>query len=208
MFPKVFKGRSITSAKNNDRCLLMVRHGGFSLDEAVRRSWYNPEEILKQAGLQQGMVFVDVGCGDGFFTILAASIVGEKGKVYAVDSDAAAVDKLKRKVAEQKLRNIHSEVGDAEHTVFCEHCAGVVFYSMVLHDFSDPVKVLHNAKSMLKPSGLLVNLDWKKLQMPFGPPLQIRFSEQQAEALITQAGLTVKNLKDIGPYHYVIQAKP
>ena len=47
-------------------------HGGFSLDEATRRSWYNPEAILKDAGLAAGMIFVDVGCGEGFFSLLAA----------------------------------------------------------------------------------------------------------------------------------------
>ena len=61
---------------------------------------------------------------------------------------------------------------------------------------------------MLKSSGRLVNLDWKKLQTPSGPPAKIRFSEQQATEFIIQAGLTVENVKDAGPYHYVIWAKP
>jgi ubiquinone/menaquinone biosynthesis C-methylase UbiE len=183
-------------------------HGGFSLDESVRRTWYNPEAILKQAGVSEGVVFMDVGCGDGFFTLLAASMVGEKGKVYAVDSDASAIDKVKRKAAERNLKNVHAEVGAGEDTVFCSNCADFVFFSMVLHDFKDPVKVLCNAKSMLKPSGVLVNLDWKKLQMPFGPPFQIRFSEQQASEFMVQAGLTVETVKDAGPHHYVIHAKP
>ena len=55
-------------------------HGGFSLDEATRRSWFNPEKVLKDAGLGLGMTFVDVGCGDGFFTILAAQIVGTQSR--------------------------------------------------------------------------------------------------------------------------------
>ncbi|MCX8177266.1 MAG: class I SAM-dependent methyltransferase [Candidatus Bathyarchaeota archaeon] len=185
----------------------MVCHGGFSLDESVRRSWYNPEGLLKQAGLKEGGVFVDVGCGDGFFAFLASSVVGDKGAVYAVDSDVSAIEKLKRKAAEQGLNNLNAVVGAGEQIVLCNGCADVVFYGMVLHDFNDPTMVLRNAKIMLKPSGLLVNLDWKKLQMPFGPPFQIRFSEQEAVELITQAGLTVENVKDAGPYHYVIHAK-
>jgi hypothetical protein len=48
----------------------MACHGGFSLDDATRRSWYNPEVILQD--LQADRVFVDVGCGEGFFSILAA----------------------------------------------------------------------------------------------------------------------------------------
>jgi ubiquinone/menaquinone biosynthesis C-methylase UbiE len=183
-------------------------HGGFSLDEATRRSWYNPEEILNAAGLRKGMVFADIGCGEGFFTLLAAQAVGEAGKVYAVDVDASAIERLKRKASEKGLKNINAVAAEAEETVFCKACADIVFYSMDLHDFNDPVKVLRNAKQMLKASGLLVDLDWKKQEMPFGPPVQIRFSEQKASELMVQAGFKVSSVEEAGRYHYVVTAKP
>jgi len=183
-------------------------HGGFLLEESVRRAWYNPEAILKNAGLRSGMVFVDIGCGDGFFSMLAAETVVEAGKVYAVDADGLAIEKLKRKAKEQGLKNVHATTGAAEEKVFCSQCADVVFYSMVLHDFKDPVKVLRNAKQMLKLTGKLVNLDWKKMLMAFGPPIQIRFSEQNAQTLIEKAGFTLESVKDAGRYHYIITAKP
>ena len=183
-------------------------HGGFSLDEATRRSWFNPEKVLQDAGLGSGMVFVDVGCGDGFFTILAAQLVGEKGKVYAVDTDASAVERLKRKAAEKGLANVKAVVAEAEETVFCDGCADIVFYSIVLHDFHDLAKVLLNAKRMLKPSGRLVDLDWKKKQTSYGPPVRIRFSEEQARRLIKNAGFKVESVRDAGRDHYVVVAKP
>jgi len=186
----------------------MTCHGGFSLDEATRRKWYNPEGILKDAGLHAGMVFMDIGCGEGFFTLLAAQVVSETGIVYAVDTDAEAIERLKTKAAEKRLANIRVKIGAAEETVFCAACADVVFYSMVLHDFNDPVKVLQNAKKMLKPSGILANLDWKKEQMPFGPPEPIRFSEEKASSLLKEAGFTVAGVKEAGPYHYLVTAKP
>jgi len=182
-------------------------HGGFSLDEATRRSWFNPEKVLQIAGLRSGMVFVAVGCGDGFFTSLAAQIVGAKGIVYAVDTDASAIEKLKRKAAEKGLANVKALVAEAEETVFCEGCADVVFYSIVLHDFHDPAKVLRNAKRMLKSSGRLVDLDWKKKQTGHGPPVQIRFNEAQAQRLIDASGLKVESVRDAGPDHYIIVAK-
>ena len=183
-------------------------HGGFSLDEATRRSWFNPEKVLEDAGLRSGMVFVDVGCGDGFFTILAAQLVGEKGKVYAVDTDASAIERLKRRAAEKGLGNVKAVVVEAEETVFCDGCADVVFYSIVLHDFHDPAKVLLIAMRMLKPSGCLVDLDWKKKQTEIGPPVRIRFSEEQAQRLIKNAGFNVESVRDAGRDHYVVVAKP
>lgn len=185
---------------------IVVCHGGFNLDEATRRSWYNPEAILKSLG--EGMVFADVGCGDGFFTILAAKKVGQKGKVFAVDIDAQAIERLNQKATLFGLQNITTKVGSAEDAVFCSKCVDFVFYSMVLHDFSDPTRVLKNAWNMLKLTGMLLDLDWKKMQVPIGPPYAIRFSEDYASKLIQNAGFKEIDVKDIGTYHYVISAKP
>jgi ubiquinone/menaquinone biosynthesis C-methylase UbiE len=184
----------------------MVCHGGFSLDEATRRSWYNPEAILQD--LRLGMVFMDIGCGDGFFSLLAAKKVGENGKVYAVDIDPSAIQKLSHKAIAEGLKNITAMAGKAEDTVFCVGCADFVFYSMNLHDFNDPAKVLQNSKQMIKPTGRLVDLDWKKQEMPFGPPLRIRFSEEKVSGLLQDAGFKVEAIKEAGRYHYVITAKP
>jgi ubiquinone/menaquinone biosynthesis C-methylase UbiE len=175
-------------------------------EETIRRQWRKPETTLKQAGLRAGMVFMDIGCRDGFFTIPAAQIVGEKGAVYAVDTDAAAIEKLKDTAAEKGLTNITAEIGAGEETVFCTECADMVFYSRVLHDFKDPAKVLRNAETMLKPAGKLVNLDWKKKPMLFGPPVHIRFSEEQAADLIKAAGFTIESVKSAGRNFYVVTA--
>jgi ubiquinone/menaquinone biosynthesis C-methylase UbiE len=181
-------------------------HGGFSLDEKTRRSWYNPEAILEN--LSSGMVFADIGCGEGFFTILAAKRVGNQGKVYAVDVDASAIQRLKNKAEAEGLKNITVKVGTGEETVFCNKCVDFVFYSMVLHDFGDPEKVLKNAKKMLKTEGRLIDVDWKKQKMPFGPPFKIRFSEEHASILIKDAGFQIDRIDGVGNYHYVVTAKP
>ena len=180
-------------------------HGSFSLDEATRRSWYNPEAIL--IDLKPGMTFADIGCGDGYFTVLAAKKVGAKGKAYAVDIDPSSVEKLKSTAKAQGLTNIAVQVGEAEETVFCRECVDFILFSMDLHDFRDPVKVLFNAKEMLKPTGILVDLDWKKISMPFGPSVAIRFSEEHVAGLLRTVGLTVVDIRGAGPYHYVVTAK-
>jgi ubiquinone/menaquinone biosynthesis C-methylase UbiE len=181
-------------------------HGGFNLDEATRRSWYNPDTVLQD--LHEGMVFVDVGCGDGFFTLLASKKVGKNGKVYSVDIDPIGIEKLKSKAKTEGLTNITTKVGKAEDTVFCNQCSDFIIYCMDLHDFDDPVKVLQNAKQMIKPMGHLIDLDWKKQEMLFGPPVAIRFSQEQASNLMRASGFTVLDTRDAGPFHYVLTAKP
>ena len=184
----------------------MSNHKHFG--EGTIRKWHHPKINLETLGLREGMTFMDIGCGYGFFTILAAQIVGESGKVYAVDIDSSSINQLKRDALEKGLKNIHIAIGAAEGTIFCTECADIVFYNTVLHDFQDPAKVLRNAKTMLKPSGKMVNIDWKKKPTAFGPSLQIRLSEEQAINLIKQAGFTIASVKDVESDFYIVTAKP
>ena len=61
---------------------------------------------------------------------------------------------------------------------------------------------------MIKADGLLVDLDWKKTEMPFGPPVAIRFSVEQASDLMKSQGFKIADVRNAGPYHYVVTAKP
>lgn len=177
-------------------------------DESERRKWQDPESILTQIGLKERDVFLDIGCGDGFFSIPAARIVGPEGIVRGVDIDALALDELRDKAAKENLDNIVLEVGEAEDAVVCEQCADFVFFGIDLHDFRDQARVLANALMMIKLTGLLVDLDWKKEPTPMGPPLEIRFSEQQASEMIQAAGFIVVDTAASGQYHYLILARP
>jgi ubiquinone/menaquinone biosynthesis C-methylase UbiE len=179
----------------------------FFIEEDVRRQWYDPEQILKNAGLREGMVFADVGCGDGFFAILAARVVGYKGRVYAVDVNSSSIQTLQDNAVKNGIFNLEANAARAEDTVFCVGCVDIVFYSIVLHDFEDPTKVLQNAMQMLKPSGKVIDLDWKKEAMPFGPPVDIRFSESTAKDLMQSVGLRVTSVSDVGKYHYLMVAE-
>ena len=44
--------------------------------------------------------------------------------------------------------------------------------------------------------------------MQFGPPLQLRFNEEEASELIVSAGFKIGKVREDGPYHYVIDATP
>ncbi len=178
------------------------------IDDQARRKWQNPEAILSGIGLTPGFTFIDIGCGVGFFALPAARIVGKQGKVYGLDADAESIARLQEQVARDGLENMHLSVGRAEETVICEQCADIVFFGIALHDFQVPSKAVENARSMLKPAGRLVNLDWKKEPMELGPPLRVRFDEETAAHLIEAAGFTIEAIKDSGLYHYLIIARP
>jgi len=153
------------------------------------------------------MVFVDMGCGDGYFTFPAARIVGPRGRVNAVDIDPDAIGRLRGQAMRENLTNVVAAAKPAEETVICEGCADMVFFGINLHDFADPVQVIRNAKTMLRPEGRLIDLDWKDEPMEIGPPPEKRFSPEKARNMIGKEGFRIISLEDCGPYHYLIIAE-
>jgi ubiquinone/menaquinone biosynthesis C-methylase UbiE len=186
----------------------MNSHRWHHADESQRKLWQNPEDVLKEAGLKPGFTFADIGCGQGFFTLPAAQTVGPKGKVYGIDVDESSIQELQKRASAAGLNNIELKTGAAEDTLICAGCVDIAFLGIVLHDFADPAKVLDNARKMIKKGGRLVNLDWKKVAMSFGPPLAIRFSEETASQLIKAAGFEIESISNSGQYHYLIIARP
>ena len=53
-----------------------------------------------------GMVFYDIGANIGFFTLVAARLLGEKGKVFAFEADPDAARRLRENVQRNLLRNV------------------------------------------------------------------------------------------------------
>ena len=63
-------------------------------------------KVLKTIGINRSQIILDFGCGSGTYAIPAARIVGEEGKVYALDKDKKALDELMQRAELEDLRNI------------------------------------------------------------------------------------------------------
>ncbi len=64
------------------------------------------EGILKKIGIKKGQVILDFGCGVGNYTIPAAKIIGNKGKIYALDESKSKLMELSQRVKSAGLNNI------------------------------------------------------------------------------------------------------
>ena len=72
-------------------------------------------QLLEVVGIKAGQVVLDFGCGSGTYTVPAARIVGDKGKVYALDKDSEILNELMQKLRSAGLANVktidtHGEV--------------------------------------------------------------------------------------------------
>ncbi|RJS81182.1 class I SAM-dependent methyltransferase [Candidatus Bathyarchaeota archaeon] len=121
----------------------------------------NPYKLLNAAGLKPGQKVLEVGCGPGFFTIPAAKIVGDKGKVYALDVNPVAVETVRRKIMENNLKNVKIMLADASETGLPDESIDVAFLFGVIHALKDVDAVMREMHRILKVKGILsVQKSW------------------------------------------------
>jgi len=121
----------------------------------------NPYKLLNAAGLKPGQKVLEVGCGPGFFTIPAAKIVGEKGKVYTLDVNPVAVETVRRKIKENNLKNVQVLLADASETGLPDKSIDVAFLFGVIHALDNVDAVMREMHRVLKMEGVLsVQKSW------------------------------------------------
>jgi FkbM family methyltransferase len=68
--------------------------------------WESFETALVQRLLRPGDVFLDIGANIGWYTLIAATIVGPTGRVHAFEPSHENFALLRRNVAHNRLRNV------------------------------------------------------------------------------------------------------
>lgn len=111
------------------------------------------ERFLKSIGIREGQVILDFGCGEGHYSIPAAKVVGEKGKIYAVDKDKNSLDKLIQLVNRNNIKNI--EVIKRESDISLENnSVDFVLCYDVVHYLKDRKIIYNEFYKVLRPKGI------------------------------------------------------
>ena len=124
----------------------------------LRDVFSSPKKKLVKAGLKPGEHVLDFGCGPGSFSLAAASLVGQSGKVYALDVHPLALQSVKKKTDNAGLQNVEIISSDRD-THLPDQSVGFIILNDVLHEVDDPEAVLTELHRVLKPEGTLLFSD-------------------------------------------------
>ena len=166
-----------------------------------------PKKILRQVGVEQDMTVADLGCGSGYMTFEAARLCGTSGKIYAVDVQKSVLSGIKSDIALFGARNVKPVWANLEilnSTKIKEGSVDIVFLVMILYQSKLHVKILEEAKRVLKPEGKLLIVDWKREGIPFGPEIKDRVVYDVIKRQAENTGFRfIKNIKT-EKYHFGI----
>lgn len=114
------------------------------------------EHVLHLAGLAPGMRVLDVGCGPGEVTFLAARLVGPEGTIIGVDLSPEAIEKARQRAAAAGLTNVHFLAQDlADAALVVDAPVDALIGRLVLQYFADPARVLRRLLTWVKPGGVV-----------------------------------------------------
>jgi len=126
----------------------------------------DPYKALNAAGLEPGQKVLEVGCGPGFFTIIAARIVGEVGSVLALDVNPFAVEHVRQKIAAASMTNVKTILADATRTDLPDQSFDLIFLFGLALPIGDRDKMCIELHRLLRSEGTL-SIEGR-LRPPFG----------------------------------------
>jgi cyclopropane fatty-acyl-phospholipid synthase-like methyltransferase len=118
------------------------------------------ERIIKTLSLEHGQHIADIGSGGGYFSFRFADLVGEDGKVYAVDTDQGLLDFVKKNVQEKGLNNVITVIAEEESFPVISEKFDTIFIRNVYHHLPERVQYFKNLKASLKTGGKVVIIEY------------------------------------------------
>jgi len=138
---------------------LAVRNLPQESDRSRKRGeWQRPGEVMDAMDVKSGHRVADIGSGYGYFTFRLAARVGAEGKVYAVDIDKEAVDKVRRRKESEKLEQVEPILGKSDDPRLPNDLDAVLIVD-TYHEFREFDRMMQAVFRALKPGGRLVIID-------------------------------------------------
>lgn len=165
-----------------------------------------PVEMLKNLNLKKGDIMIDVGAGNGFFSLPAAEIVGEKGKVYSVDVEIDMLLDLKHRAQKAGLTDRIEIVKSNVNSANLREPADFMLFAYLLHEVEAPEKFLRNYFKFLKKGSKVIFIEWDTKKREEGPPIAHRIESEALRLMLAKENLTKIKEKSIDYNSYLISA--
>lgn len=127
----------------------------FLLDNWLRRLIQDPQKIAGEY-IQPGDTVFDIGCGPGYFSIDLAKMVGDSGRVVAVDIQPSMLAKVEKKAAKHGVsrRMVFHRCGSRQ--IGLNQTADFILAFYMVHETPVPTDFLAELRSLLKTDGKLL----------------------------------------------------
>ncbi|MFW5961620.1 MAG: class I SAM-dependent methyltransferase [bacterium] len=163
-----------------------------------------PAEMLSELNLKEGDIFIDIGAGNGFFSLPAAEIVGESGKVFSVDVEIDMLLDLKYRAQQAGLTDRIEICKSEDNDANLHQNADFMLFAYLFHEVEEKEKFLNNYLSFLNKGSRVVFIEWDPEKREEGPPLHHRVKSEQLKSMLEKRDIKNIEVKAIDYNSYLI----
>jgi ubiquinone/menaquinone biosynthesis C-methylase UbiE len=167
-------------------------------NEAARDKAGEAKTVMRLAGIKKGMTVADIGAGGGYYTVRVAPKVGAKGLVIAQDITPAYLDKLKARVRDKGLTNVHFVLGKPSDPMLPAGKVDVALMIHMYHEIAEPYALLWNLRGALKPGGRIAIVDLDRPAEEHGMP------KAQLTCEVKAVGYVPEKVADLNPGYIAV----
>lgn len=168
-----------------------------------RRGSPPAEQTLSYLALGPGQVVADVGCGPGFFTLPAATLVATTGLVYAIDVEPRMLDLVRSRAAEAGVTGVETRLGEGRRIPLDDGIAHLTLCALVLHDLEDRLGLVHELIRITRPNGRIAVVEWLPDAADARPN---RLRPDETTLLFGEAGRHILEVIPLGTQQYLLVA--
>jgi precorrin-6B methylase 2 len=174
------------------------------LENPQRAAEQKPDEVIAALGLKQGETIADIGAGSGFFAFRFAPRVGSSGRVYAVDINSDMILYMNRHIRDNKLTNVVTVLSAPDDPLLMDSSINRFFICNTWHHVPNRPLYISLMKKMLKPGGQIIVIDYRKEQLPVGPPPEMKTSREEVLREMESSGFKLAQEHTFLPYQYFL----
>jgi ubiquinone/menaquinone biosynthesis C-methylase UbiE len=150
---KFYMGREIAH--------VMGYQGAGWLERPEREKEEKVSKLMPSLDIKEGHLIADFGAGSGFHTMKLSKLVGDKGKVYAVDIQPQMLDIIGKRVRKDNIENVVLVHCTEKEPKLPEAKLDMIMMVDVYHELSYPYEVGLELVKALKPGGRLVFVEFR-----------------------------------------------
>jgi ubiquinone/menaquinone biosynthesis C-methylase UbiE len=127
-----------------------------AIDNPLRRKIQPPEQTPIRHGIQLGMKVLEVGPGNGTYTIATARRLGESGKLTTIDIEPKMIERINKRIQAEGITNIEARLADVYALPFEDGDFDAVYMIAVIGEIPYPERALGEFYRVLAGDGKLI----------------------------------------------------